>query len=163
MLQDSLFKLLSLLLCVVMLYIVPISINHYRQDQIIYNLVQKEVTHFSEQVRESGYMSRVMIRDFEGKLASTGLRYQIKYEHLEKKFKDDGTGFKAYYEGFYNDEILEVIDDGNAYKMNIGDFFFVTVESKSQTKSQSFSLMLGMAKGLGIYYTGGGVIRYGDT
>jgi hypothetical protein len=134
-----------------------------RQDRIIYNVVSQEVTTFSETVKEVGYIDKTMLNGFYAKIHGTGLDYDIHLEHLEKVFTEDGGEIKAHYDGHYTEDIIEFIESHGPYKFRVGDFFFLRVSNNGLTKSQSLRLLLGLkGKGPGIYYTGGGVIRYGD-
>jgi hypothetical protein len=164
MVQDSLDKILALLICVVMLFVIPTMLSYQRQDAISYNLVQIEVDRLSERVREVGYLDAIMLKDFDSKLAATGNHYDIEFEHMKKSFSSDGTHIAVYYEGFYTDEIWSALAVEERYNMAIGDFFYVRVTSRSKTKSQLFNQWIGIKSGgPGIMITSGGVVRYGDT
>lgn len=164
MIQDSLYKLLAILLSLVMLFLVPTVLSFQRQDAIAYNLVQVEVNRFSEMVRESGYVDQQMMTALNSTLNATGNNYKVEFEHLEKAFSSDGTSIKVYYDGSYTEDIIEEVNLHKKYRMSIGDFFYVTVENTSQTKSQLFNTFIGMRSGgPGIRVISGGVIRYGDT
>lgn len=153
-----------MIICVVMLFVVPTVIGYQRQDMMIYNMVQTEVTSFSEKVREIGYIDQGMINDFYGKLHSSGLDYDISLEHLSKSFADDGGNMKAYYDGTYSEDIIAEMNINGRYEMVVGDFFYIRVESTSFTKSQVFYNLIGVdAKGPGIYVTSGGMVRYSDS
>ena len=152
-----------MILCVILVFIVPLKMNYARQDKIMDNVVSVEVTAFCDQVREMGYIREPMMRGFMTALDSTGLNYDIQIEHLSKNFAQDGDGdFKAYYEGFYEEEIFEILDSGFMYEMKMGDFFFIRVMSRSDTKSQSLNSMIGLPKGPGIFFKSGGIVRYGN-
>ncbi len=163
MIQEVLWKVLGMLICVVMLFVVPTMLSYQRQDAIAYNLVQVEVQAFGERVRESGYVDHMMVRELEAKLSATGNRFDMKLEHLEKSFADDGGGMRVYYKGSYTGDILEAIDGGARYDMHVGDFFYVRLTSTALSASQSFNRILGMASGgPGIHVVSGGIVRYGD-
>ncbi len=82
MIQEVLWKVLGMLICVVMLFVVPTMLSYQRQDAIAYNLVQVEVQAFGERVRESGYVDHMMVRELEAKLSAPGT-VDMKLEHLE--------------------------------------------------------------------------------
>jgi len=146
-----------------MLFVVPIVLDYERQDTICYNLVQVETYSFSDRIREIGYINEAMMNEFYAKLDATGNQYQVTFEHLRKSFADDNGEWKAYYEGFYLEDILEAIKKNGEYDMNVGDFFFVTVTNTSVTKSEAFYHVIGLSGGGSIYLKSGGVIRYGDS
>jgi hypothetical protein len=164
MIQDSLWKLLGILICIVMLFIVPTMLSYQRQDAIAYNLVLNEVNSFSEQIREVGYIDHAMLNQFYSTIQATGNNYSVEFEHLAKTFSSDGIEIKVYYEGTYTDDIIDMINSNNRYTMKIGDFFFIHIHNTSLTKSQSFNQLVGLSsKGASIQAVSGGVIRYGDT
>lgn len=163
MISDSLWKLFGIILCVILLFVVPMKMSYARQDKIIDNIVRVEVETFSQQVRELGYINEVMLKDFMNQLHASGLEYEVSLEHLSKAFADNGSGtLQAYYEGTYEEEIYDQMAIDGGYDMRSGDFFFVEIRSKSLTKTQSLNRMFGISSGPGIYYKSGGIIRYGN-
>ncbi len=163
MLVDSLWKIAGILLCVILLFIVPIKMNFARQDRILDQVVRNQVTVFSEQARELGYISDEMLKGFRSTLSATGLEYDISIEHLSKRFASDSAGnIKAYYDGTYEEDITDYIEGGNDYPLRVGDFIFVEVRSRSETKTQSMNHLFGLPGGPGIYYKSGGIVRYGN-
>lgn len=164
MIQDSLWKILSILICVVMLFVVPMLLSYQRQDAIIYNMVQIQVDKISEKVRESGYIDHSMLVELNSYLDASGNKYDVELEHLAKAFATDGTSIKVYYDGFYTDEIMSEIRLNQRYTMHVGDFFYIHVKNSGKTKGQFVtSVFGGSSGGPGIVIVSGGIVRYGDT
>lgn len=164
MIQDSLWKILSILICVVMLFVVPTLLSFHRQDAISYNMVQIEVDKISEKVRESGYIDHAMLVELYAYLDASGNKYEVELEHLAKAFASDGTNMKVYYDWTYTDDIINEINVNQRYSMHVGDFFYIHVENSSKTKSQFVnSIFSSGSGGPGIIVVSGGIVRYGDT
>lgn len=164
MIQDSLWKILSILICVVMLFVVPVLLSYQRQDVITYNMVQIEVDKISEKVRESGYIDHAMLVELYSYLDASGNKYDVELEHLAKSFASDGLAMKVYYEGTYTSDIIDRIKLNDRYDLHVGDFFYIRVNSRGQTKSQFVnSIFASHSGGPGIVIVSGGIVRYGDT
>ncbi len=164
MFVDSLWKIGGIIICVILLFVVPLKMNFARQDKIIDQVVRTRVMLFSEQARELGYISEVMVKELEASLSATGLEYEVSFEHLSKRFAADESGnLKAYYDGSYEEDIYELIDTGIDYPLKMGDFLFVEVRSSSITKSQAMNHLFGLPGGPGIYFKSGGIVRYGNS
>lgn len=164
MVQDSLWKILSILICVVMLFVVPILLSYQRQDAISYNMVQIEVDKISEKVRESGYIDRSMLVELYSYLDASGNKYDVELEHLAKSFASDGSRMKVYYDGTYTPDIIDEINLNQSYNMHVGDFFYIHVENSGRTKAQFVNSIFGVSSGgPGIVIVSGGLVRYGDT
>lgn len=170
MISDSLWKILGILLAGILLYVTPLISAYEREDALIASYVDTETREFSEKIQEIGYLDKNMYMDFTSKLAATGNVYDIELEHLSKNYEKESflkqTDYTEdlYYNGTYEEDILDEINIGNKYKMKVGDFFFVTVKNKNLTKSQTIGKILGIGfKGRGIFYKRGGTVRYGDT
>lgn len=164
MIQNSLWKLLGIILAVVLIFIVPMVWEYQRQDQMINDYVCNETKAFSQKIQEIGYLDRALYHDFVNRLQLTGTDYQIEMEHLQKRFKANaaaGDQVEAYYDGYYLTDIIEKMDKGEKYRLRMGDFFFVTIKNRSNTKTQAINRLIGIKSGgVGIYYKSGGVVRY---
>jgi len=164
MIQESLWKILSILICVVMLFVVPVLLSYQRQDAITYNMVQIEVDKISEKVRESGYIDHSMLVELYSYLDASGNKYEVELEHLAKAFASDGLNMKVYYDGTYTDDIIDGINMNQRYSMHVGDFFYIHIKNSGKTKSQLVNSIFGSSSGgPGIVIVSGGLVRYGDT
>lgn len=164
MIEEGLWKIAAFLLCIVLLFVVPLYLSYERQEEVIYHTVLTEVDSFSEKVREVGYVDSSMIRQLEDSLSATGYFYKIEFEHLAKQFSDNEGKIEVFYEGTYTEDIYSVLSSGERYPCNIGDFFFVKVKNTTLSKTAALRQLLGIKyKGSAIRIKSGGIIRYGDT
>ena len=141
-----------MILAVVLLYLYPASEALERQDDLAYLMVYKSVTSFVDAVRDKGYVSPVMYNDFFNQLAATGNTFDIQLEHDQKRYTPvytdpaDASTFQnritTDYDGYYTPQIMGVLfpdktdpidSPSRVYKMEVGDFFNVTVKNTNTT------------------------------
>lgn len=131
----------------------PLYQQAERQDNLSQTVVHKAVTEFVDAARTKGYITPKMYLEFSQNLGATGNVFDVKMEHLHKKYNPDyadpadpnsfKNSFKDYYDGHYTEEIMEVLFPDNSaetedsdlrrYKMGAGDFFTVKVRNENRT------------------------------
>lgn len=105
--EDNLQRIFSVLLSVLVFFMLPLYIAHEKKDDASYALALKITTNFVDNVTSKGYITRDMYDSFVSDLAITGNVYDIKMEHLAKKYTPvvyeylgndkDGYNFKGSY------------------------------------------------------------------
>lgn len=163
MIQDSLWKILGIILCVILLFVVPIASVYERQDAIAYNILLNETNEFSQKIREIGYIDQVLIDNLNTSLSGLGVSFEIVFEHQSKRFGTDQGIHRVYYEGVYTEDITTAILNEGKYSFNMGDFFFVRIRNTSISPYGSFRKLLGIGGDTYLYAVSGGVVRYGDS
>ena len=124
--EDTLQKVFGILIGVIIFFLLPLYIAFEKKDDISYSLALKITTNFVDNVKSKGYITRKMYDDFNSTLAVTGNAYDIKLEHVSKKYYpviyayDNNYqnvqaqfDYNTYQEGFRNNEIIK---DGITYK-----------------------------------------------
>lgn len=168
MIEESLWKVLAFLLVVVLIFVGPTVTAYDRMDAITYNVVASEVTRFCDTVRDLGYVDERALTTLMDSLSATGVSYNVTLEHHEKtyipvyssgSFKDR---YEIVYESHYNDEIESALSAGIDYIMDVGDMFYIHVENRSATKSQTIrQLFLGVSQKYPVIVVrNGGMIRH---
>lgn len=94
--EDTLQRVFSILISVLILFILPLYITFEKIDDISYSLALKITSNFVDNVTAKGYLSEEMYNDFVSELAVTGNVYDVKMEHVAKKYNP------AYY--IYDDD-----------------------------------------------------------
>lgn len=166
MIEESLWKIVGFLLCVIMLFIAPLISIYERQENITYQVVKEEAERFSDIVRDSGKITKKDRSRFLSRLGATGNTYTVEMEHLEKKYIEDKNGnIQIYYNGRYNEDIHKALETKGEYKVKAGDFFYINIKNSSRTKKQVIysALGLGGKRIMSIYVVSGGMIRDGDA
>lgn len=148
--SETLSKVFALIIAVLLLYIFPVENMLTRQDDIAGVFVLNETAEFVDSIRNLGYITPVMYRQFSQALATTGNRYVIAMEHRHVNIHpvytnpDDITSFQhdysSHYQTFYTDEIMEtlfpVVNPPPAdthYYLSKGDLFTVQVVNENKT------------------------------
>ena len=148
--SETLSKVFALIIAVLLLYIFPVENMLTRQDDIAGVFVLNETAEFVDSVRNLGYITPVMYRQFSQVLATTGNRYAIVMEHRHVNIQpvytdpDDITSFQhdysSHYQTFYHDDIMQTLfpavnplpADTNYY-LSKGDLFTVQVMNENKT------------------------------
>ena len=136
---DSLSIIFATIVAVVLMFIFPLIDTWELQDNLSYAIVYAATTDFVDTARNVGYISDALYGDFQGKLLATGNTFNITMEH--RAFNED---LRAYLYSFTN-EILDEIyndtdNDGNYYyKLDKGDYFYVTVKNTNRTQATILS------------------------
>lgn len=102
--EDTLQRVFSILISVLILFILPLYITFEKIDDISYSLALKITNSFVDNVTSKGYLSEEMYNDFVSELAVTGNVYDIKMEHVAKKYNP------AYYIYDNDGKVLTVLD-----------------------------------------------------
>lgn len=181
--MNSIAKGFALILAVLLLYIFPITHTFEEQDDISSMVAFKAVTEFVDSVRDKGYVTPTMYRDFDRRLAATGNIFEVQMEHGHKRYTpiyEDPTNqatfkneFIVDYDNFYQSQIMGVLFPDNMlpadhslreYRMNIGDFFQVTVRNTNKTNAAILKDFLnnGSSARHEIYIPYGGMVRNED-
>jgi hypothetical protein len=149
-LSNSVAKVFAAILAIVLLLIWPVSSALNKQDDISEIVVINSVTKFVDSVRDKGYITPTIYKQFTEQMALTGNTYDIQMVHRHKRYdpiySDDGVfqgGYNVNYEEFFNSQIdakifpsnsSEKVDSPNRiYKFATGDFFDVTVKNTNRT------------------------------
>ncbi len=148
--SETLSKVFALIIAVLLLYIFPVENMLTRQDDIAGVFVLNETTEFVDSVRNLGYITPVMFRQFSQVLATTGNRYTIAMEHRHVNMQpvytdpDDITSFQhdfsSHYHTIYTDEIMKTLfpevnppSEDTYYYLSKGDLFTVKVVNENKT------------------------------
>ncbi len=160
MIISALDRLLALLLIVVLLFVVPTYYQYQRQEDINYQLVLLETQKTADLICELGYIEENSLTRLYALLGATGTAYRVTLSHLRKGYAANDEEWQVYYVGSYNNEIYEEIKAKGRYKMDLGDFFYISVENTSKTPFQQMKAALGFrSEGAVIVSRSGGLIR----
>jgi len=150
--SSAVSKFVAALLAVALMFVYPAAEAYRKQDDLSRLVVYNAVTQFVDAVRNKGYLTPAMYQDFRQEIEATGNVFDVQMEHLHKKYTPVYTDaanpdtfqndVDVSYEGFYTTDILSVIYPDNTlpkdhearrYRMNVGDFFKVTVKNVNRT------------------------------
>lgn len=112
--EDTLQRVFSILISVLILFILPLYITFEKIDDISYSLALKITSNFVDNVTAKGYLSEEMYNDFVSELAVTGNVYDVKMEHVAKKYNP------AYY--IYDDDgKVQLVLDYSIYAKDVNN------------------------------------------
>lgn len=128
--EDTLQRVFSILISVIILFLLPLYIAFEKMDDISYSMALKITTNFVDNVTSKGYMSKEMYNDFISQLAITGNSYDVKIEHVSKKYNP------AYY--IYDDagNITKVLDYSLYYQTINNGNDNVTIDGTTYRKDK---------------------------
>lgn len=172
MLENSLWKILALVLSVILLFVVPIESILRNQDSISYSLVFTKANAFVDLSREIGYIDEHMYLEMLSEINKTGNTYEIKLEHFYKRYVpeyDDSDSvylnkFIITYELNNHNNIIEELENTGRYKMKNGDLIYITVKSTSKSTAQKLreTIYNTNTNHPAIFIKGGGMVRGTD-
>lgn len=84
--EDTLQRVFAILIAVIIFFLLPLYIAFEKKDDISYSLALRITTNFVENVKSKGYLSKEMYDNYISRLSVTGNVYDIKLEHLAKKY-----------------------------------------------------------------------------
>lgn len=172
---NALSKITAALLAMLLLYLVPATQAAEREEDIRVLSAYNTLVQFTDAVRNKGYLSAQMYKDFTAEIGITGYVYDIDLEHGHKKyhpeyvdpanaasFQDD---FSVQYDAYYSVDLLKELfpdpppNGGNVetvestsrkYTMEMGDYFTVTIVKRSVTTYEVLNRFLyGLVSGKG--------------
>lgn len=150
--SNALSKISAALLAIVLLYLVPAVQSAQREEDYRALAAYNTLVRFADAVRNKGYLSASMYRDFVHELGAVGGEYKIELVHRHKKYHPEYSdpsdpdsflgGFSIHYEDYYDHDILPLLFPEQApagasgrprYEMEIGDYFTVTITGLERT------------------------------
>ena len=85
--EDNLQRVFSILISILILFILPLYIAFEKMDDISYSLALKITSNFVDNVTAKGYLTKEMYNDYISRLSVTGNVYDVKMEHVAKKYE----------------------------------------------------------------------------
>ncbi len=127
--EDSLAIVFAVIVAIFIMFVFPLLDTWELQDNLSYTTTYATVVDFVDTVRNTGKISPDVYHAFENRLGMTGNAFSITMEH--RKFIEDVNA----YQNTYTNEILDVINSGNEYKLDKFDYFYVTVKNTNKTQA----------------------------
>lgn len=84
--EDIIQRVFAVIFVVLVFFAMPLYMTFEKKDDISYALATKITSNFVDEVTAKGYLSESMYNDFISKLAVTGNTYDIKLEHIARKY-----------------------------------------------------------------------------
>jgi hypothetical protein len=161
-LSDTISKIIALIISFMLFFIFPIENMLTRQDDIAKVVVLNETCEFVDSVRNLGYITPIMYKQYCQALSMTGNVYKVSMEHkhttIDPVYLDpvDKTSFQhdynKNYDITYTKDILSTLlpdslshSGDNYYFLSKGDIFSVQVINTNKTAATKVQQMLLMS------------------
>ncbi len=138
---DSLSIVFAVMVALVIMFIVPLMDTWELQDNLSYVVTYAAVTDFVDTVRNTGYISMDNYQAFTNRLSSTGNRFSISMEHrafstvIASDMMTNINKYASAYLNTYTNQILDKLHSGQIYKLDMYDYFYVTVKNTNKTQA----------------------------
>ena len=135
---DSLSIIFAVMVAVVIMFIFPTLDTWERQDDLSYMAVYSATTDFVDAIRNTGVLTPDMYNSFYKQLLGTTNTYKVTLEHREylvvpKAGVAGATEIDYLYH--YTSEIENVLNSGNNYTFDKGDYIYVSVKNTNKTQA----------------------------
>jgi hypothetical protein len=167
--MNSFSKIIGIILAVILMFISPLLYMSQKQDTISQVVVQNETVELVNDIKNSGFISRVMYQNYISKIDKTGNLYNIEIVHSHKKIEpeiDPNTNtilesYNTYFYDTYIDEIYAVFDLGQDYYFKQGDYISFKVVNRNPTMAVKLMNIIydGKVSDEQILVTYGGLVR----
>lgn len=159
---DSLGRVVGILAAVCLLFFVPIFYFGERQETLEQLYLLTETTDFVDTVRLTGTLDREVYQAYCKKLEALSGRYEIKMTHQTRRLELVQSTLRLIREEYYQEQMLEKLNQTGRYFFEEGDFFRVElVKTSPQAAERMWKKLLGKTGNdsyVSVYY--GGKICY---
>lgn len=149
--EGTISKIYAIFLAFLLLIVFPILSFAQLQDETARTVVFSKTTQFVDSVRNLGYITPNMYKEYVETLGQLGNIYDVKIEHHHRTVSpilDDGLNiivadskaqYDSYYKLFTHDEIMEKLfptdttTDATNYLFTQGDYIVVTAKNRVAT------------------------------
>lgn len=143
--EDSLGKIISIFLALLLIIIFPVLSFGQLQDEASRTIVFSKTTQFVDSVRSLGYITPEMYENLRANISRTGLYYDIKMEHYHKtvmpmlersgnSYVVKPSTYHSYDNIITNEEIMDTLFPHNPsqqknYYLSKEDYFVLSVHN----------------------------------
>ena len=169
--DDNLSFVVAVLLTVLLLIFFPLYNAFERQDDISYEVALKSLISFTDDVRQSGYLTKERYETFVKELIATGNTFDIRLEgHKKVLNRLNKNEVVENFEIDYNRDIFKALDSNfidneksfvksQAYLLDDGDYFYVKIKNTNVTQATMiFGIIAGLRDKVKIDLSYGGIV-----
>ena len=124
--MDSVGKIASIFLVVLLLFLAPLLLMEERKDLMLENYVLAKTDYLVEHIRSNGYLSPRMYQQYQQELNGTGMIYKIEMEHEKAVYypEEQSERLIKHYKNIYEDDILfTVLVKAKVWQVNFAPIF----------------------------------------
>ena len=127
--SDAFSKVTSILLCVCMMFIVPVFYMREEAERIKQTRILEEVTEFVDGIRNTGILSREDYSRLEKVLFSLGGGYRIEILHSFRSYDESGEKVQYFTDKNYTAQIMERFESGEEYYLSQNDYLRIVIKN----------------------------------
>ena len=128
--SDAFSKITSILLCVCMMFIIPVFYMSEEADRIKQTRIIEEVTEFVDGIRNTGILSREDYSRLEKVLFSLGGGYRIEFVHSFHAYDESGEEVQYFIGENHTPQIMEQFEAGGEYYLSQYDYLRVVIKDR---------------------------------
>jgi len=125
--SDAFSKITAILLCVFMMFIIPVFYMREESERLKQTYILAEVTSFVDGVRNTGILGREDYGKLEQEIFAMGGGYNIELEHSKHIHSETGEEVEYFIDRYYTEQILEHFALDEEYKMSKNDYIKIVV------------------------------------
>lgn len=129
--SDGFSKIVAILLCVMMMFIVPVFYMREEAERVKQTRILEEVTDFVDGVRNTGILSREDYLRLDKLLYNLGGGYRIELQHSFHIYDETGASVLYFESENYEQQILEEFQAGNEYYLSKYDYLRVVIKDRN--------------------------------
>lgn len=125
--SEAFSKITSILICVFMMFIIPVFYMREEAERLKQTYILEEITSFVDGVRNTGILGMEDYDRLEQELFAIGGGYAVKLEHSRHIHEWTGEEIQYFQERYYTLQILECFMRGEDYHLSKSDYLKVVV------------------------------------
>lgn len=160
--EHAFSRIVAVFTAVVMFFLAPLMINIQRSENVTQLAVMQCTVEFVDMVRNTSVMTKEMYQQYENRVRKLKSGQEIQMVHTAYSLDAQNQGVQKKQIVKTEQEIVEKLENGEAYEFQMGDYFRVEVKNSSG----GFHVFFGgdnpatINGSTYVYY--GGSIRYED-
>lgn len=123
--SDSLGKVVSIFIAVILMFLVPVKFYMERQENLNQTYLMTETVYLVDAIRNRGGISKEIYEEYLEKVSLLDGIYEIELKHVHFNYKSPEERKIIREDSYYTRQILEVLYRDGEYPMDLGDFFQV--------------------------------------
>lgn len=127
--SDAFSKITAILLCVIMMFIIPVYYMQEEAKRLSQTYVLQIITAFVDGVRNTGVIGSDDYNRMEAELHAAGEGYSATLTHSSHEYEEDNKDIKYFSEEFYTQQIEDVLSAGSEYHLSKYDYLKAVVKN----------------------------------
>lgn len=125
--SDAFSKIVAILLCICMMFIVPVFYMREESERLKQTYILEEITLYVDGVRNTGILSMEDYDRLEQQLFNLGGGYTIEISHSKHIYAEESTAVEYFADTYFTQQIMECFTQGNDYLLEKNDYLRVVV------------------------------------